>query len=580
MTTCRKASYSRYMEAVENLEKLALGLSPAERQTLLEKLNDQTALTKGPLYFEDEKTAPAYDLEAEFSKLPFLYRLWYLILSFFNSKTPGKLFEDSRISILGNMVETKSPGLYDYQKALLLPGFHRHMQRLKDASHFFYAALDSSVNRDKGAFFAFLGSLEMEDVHKKLSEETAPDFIAKKYPDMQEGDLRQMANKAMDEALAMIKDQYKTSMYFNARSLNCLKDLSSFLYDRVLMAFHANPAAGGQVCSVGIVRDLLLTLNNMLCSLKTTPPIPLLESLFVFILQERASEPGFDVNHEIHVLLVRAQDSLTVIRDFNKNVPLTWILRCSTRNMSLSPKETSGGEDWFVYYKDYWKRRIDSSFANYMKDRVERDLQDSFRTFLKGKSLKRLENAQSPTNTEGLPLKGAFTLAFLNTFHSEVFMPDLNWVLKIIMINGEWHKKENRLEFIEGYNNLVKLDDEIKKIEHEISSEGEYGKRYAQAKQEMSPLQVKRRKTQIVVEEASEDAEKIVGPVKEATESIINLLTGIIGKDTTGKYETLINLAKIATMNTQFTTGLNDVIEKFKTVRKIFQEIDDTENGK
>ena len=568
------------MEAAANFQKLVSGLSPSERQTLLEKLNDQSTLSSSPLYFEDDRAAPAYDIEVEFSNLPWIYRLWYIILSIFKSRAPVKVFEDKRVSILGNMVEDRCQGLYDYQQAILLPGFYRHIQRLKEASHFFYSALDISVNRDKGAFFAFLGSLEMEEVHKRLHDETSPEFIEQKFPEMQEAEMRQVAHKTMDEAIAMITDEHRSAMYFNARSLNCLKELSSFLYDRVLMAFHANSDAGGETCSVGVVRDLLLTLNNMLFSLKITPPLTLMESLFVFILQERASEPSFDIEHEIQQVLGKAEDSLTVIREFNKKVPLTWILRCSTRNMSLAPKEISGGEDWFVSYRDYWKRRIDAVFSDYSKDRVEKELHDSFRTFLKEKSLKKLENAQSPTNPDGVPIKGAFALAFINTFYSEVFIPDILWVLKPIMVDGEWQNKENRLEFFESYNNLIKLEDEIRKLDREMSHDGDYGKRYTQARQEMSPLQIKRKKTQIVIEEASEDAEKIIERARDASLNIVNLLSGVLGKDTNGRYDILINFSKIAAANSQFATGVSDVLSKFQTVCRIFHDIDDTENGK
>ena len=555
-------------------------MSLTERQNLLEKMKSQSTLSDGPLYFEDEKIAPAYDMNDEFSSLPWYYRFWYFVLSCFKSRPPVKIFEEKRVSALGIMVDERCQGLYDYQNAILLPSFYRRIQRLKEAAQFFYSALDSSVNRDKGAFFAFLGSLEMPDVHKKLQEETTPQFLEKRIPDVQDAEMRQLALGAMDDAFSMITEDYRNTMYFDARTLNCLKELSSFLYDRVLTSFHVSNSIGGEICSAGVVRDLLITLNNILSSLKLTPPLTLLESLFVFILQERASEPGFDMNREIQLLLVKAEQSLAVIREFNKHVPLTWILRCSTRNMSLTPSEISGGEGWFVIFKDYWKRRVESIFADYMKDRLQRKLQDSFQSFFKGQSMRMLENAQSSSNSEGLPIKGAFALSFLYTFYSVVFMPDINPVLRSILVDGEWQKKENRLEFAEGYNNIVKLEDEIKKFDYEISIAGDYGKRYTQAKQDMSTLPVKRRKIQIVIEEASEDVEKILEQAFNACQSLVNVLGGILGKDLRGKYDTLSNRAKIAGKDNQFISSLDEAIEKFQTVIKILNDLQVMEHEK
>jgi hypothetical protein len=291
-------------------------------------------------------------------------------------------------------------------------------------------------------------------------------------------------------------------------------------------------------------------------------------------------EASFDINRETHLLLTKAEDSIDVIRQFNKQVPLTWILRCFTRNMSLSPREVSGGEEWHVIYRDYWKRRIESQFTDYMKDQHQRKLSDAFRSFLKGENIKMLKNAQSVSNSEGLPIKGAFALSFLCTFYSVVFMPDVNWVLRSLLIDCEWQNKETRVEFAENYNNLVKLEDEIKKFEHEISLSGDYGKRYTQAKQDMSSLPIKRRKIQIVLEEATEDAEKILEQAHNAVENIVNILNGILGNDTRGKYEASPNLAKIAGKGGKFTVGVAETIEKFNTVLKILNDIEAMEYGR
>ena len=562
-----------------NFNRLVSGLSIEERHNLLSKLRGQSGLSNEPLYIGGNETVPSEDIEAEYSKIPWYYRLWYYLLSLFKTKPPVKIYEDDQVAVLGAKIDEISPGLYDFQKNLLLPVFYQQVEKLKEAAHFFYTALDVSVNRDRGAFFSFLGSLEMPEVHKRLSSETDPLSIAKKNPDLPETELRQASLREMDDALILVTEDHREAMYANARSLNCLKELASFLYDRVIMAFDHNSAVNGETCSAGVVRDLLLTLNNILFSLRVVPQMALLESLFVFLLQERAGEHGFDIGIEIRSLLLKADDALAVIRKFNKQVPLTLILRCSTRNMSVSPRETSGGEDWFVVYRDYWKRRIDSIFADYLKERRQRELMEAFRLFLKGKSLKFLENARTDTNRDGLPIKGAFALSFLYTFYSAIFMPEINLILRPILIDGEFQRKENRLEFTEGYNNLIKLEDEIKKFEREISLAGEYGKRYAQARQEMTSLPVKRRKIQIVVDDAQDDVDKILGRAREASQIMVNILGGILGRDTRGKYLSLTNLSKISGKDNKFINGAGDVIQQFRKVLKLLDDIEVMESG-
>jgi hypothetical protein len=561
-----------------NFNRLVSGLPLAERQNLLEKLKGQSNLSSEPLYVVAREAVHAENIEAEYVRLPWYSRLWYFILSFIKSREPSKIYEDYQVSVLGTKIEEHTPGLYDYQSGMLLPLFFRQMGRLKEAAHFFYSALDAGVNRDRGSFFAFLGSLEMPDVHQRLQSGTEPDVIAEKHPDKHETELRQIALKTMDDAFALISEDHRLVMYSNARSLFCLKELASFLYDRVLMAFSFNSAHNGEICSAGVLRDILASLNNILFSLKVVPSMTLLESLFVFIMQEKSGEQGFNINMEIHSLLTKAENSLAVIREFNKQVPLTWILRCATRKMALLPVEISGGEDWFVFYRDYWKRRADSLFADYTKDRRQRDLLSTFRNFLKGQDLKILENTQTEANPDGMPIKGAFALSFLYTFYASNFMPDINWVLRPILIDGDFKHQENRLEFTESYNNIIKLEDEIRKLEGKISLSGDYGQRYSQARQEMTALPVKRRKIQIIVEEAEEDTEKIVTAIQDASLNMVNILNGILGREERGKYDTLTNLPKIVGKDNSFIAGLVEAVRQFETVHKILDDIEAMES--
>jgi hypothetical protein len=563
-----------------NFNRLVSGLSLDERRNLLNKLKGQSTLSDEPLYEMPGEEASEGGIEDQYARLPWYYRFWYALLSLFRAKSPVKIFEDRQVASLGRRIDEAAPGLYDWQKGLLLPAFYRHLEHLKEAVRFFYTALDASVNRDRGAFFAFLGSLEMGDIHRRLTEGTDPRSLEKQHPDTSDQDLRQMAFRAMDDAIGRMSEEERAAMYASARSLNSLKELSAFFFDRVLMAFGFDASVNGHTCSAGIVRELLSSLSNILASLKTIPPLSLLESLFVFILQERSGEAGFDINRELRGLLAKAEEALEAIRGFNRQVPLPLIIRCSARNLSLSPEEISGGEEWFVVYRDYWKRRIETLFADYLKNRRLEELRSSFRYFLKGTGLKLLGNTQSDSNPDGLPVKCALALSFLLTFYSVVFMPDINKVLRPILIEGEFQRKENRAEFTESYNNLIKLDDEIKKFDLELSPSGDYGKRYIQARQDMSSLPVKRRKIQIVVDEAAADGERILEGARAASQSLINILGGIRGREARAKYDSLSNLAKLAGKSGQFLTALDEAVKSFHKALKLLDDIELAELGR
>jgi hypothetical protein len=559
--------------------RLVSELSLEERNRLLDRLNNQSSLSRDPLY-EEPADIPSFNLDEEYKHVPWYYYLFFVVLGFFKKRTPRQIFTEYMISKLGRIIDAKAPDFYNCQRDLLLPEFHKHLISLKEGARFFYTALDSSINRDKGAFYAFLASLEMEEVHRYLSTETDPAVIAGKSPSLSEAELRQTAFKAMEDGMAAITGEQRKTMYNNTRLLYCLKEVASFLYDRVILAFARDNEAKGPVCTARVVEDQLFLLNNILYSLKEIPPMTLLESLFVFILQEHTGEPGFEINTEMKNLLVKAESSLSAIREFNKQAPLTLILRCTSRDMSLSPKAVGGGEDWFVVYRDYWKRRIEAQFAEYMRLRRHRDLTNSFRYFLKGTNLKVLSNVVSDSSPDGMPIKKAFALSFLLTFYSVVFMGDINKTVRPILIDGEFYKRENRTEFTEAYNELIKLEDVIHKFEAEISPGGDYGKRYYQARSDMSSLQIKRRKIQLVMEDANRDAERIVERVQEAIQTMINVLNGIIKKDPNGKYDTLGNLSHLAGRGASLINGVIDAIQKLQKTLQLLDDIDTMESDR
>ena len=327
----------------KNFTRLVADLSLEERQDLLKKLKEHSKMNLELLYVDDDKDIPFIDVEMEYSWLPRYIRFLFFILSIIKSKPAKKVYEERGIIMLGKKIERKFPKLFNYKTGMLMPGFYKQIIKLKEASSFFYSALDASVNRNRNAFFAFLGSLEMPHIHKQLQEETNPATIVENNPSVTEKELRQQALKAMEDALHQINDEQKGSMYFDARSLLCLKGLSTFSFDRLIAAFNYNRAERGETCYAVSVREHLIALNDILFSLKIVPHMTLLQSLFVFMIRHRVNETSFNFDREINSLLSQAEESLNVIKEFNKQVPLNLIIRCSSRDLSIVPSEISGG---------------------------------------------------------------------------------------------------------------------------------------------------------------------------------------------------------------------------------------------
>jgi hypothetical protein len=96
----------------------------------------------------------------------------------------------------------------------------------------------------------------------------------------------------------------------------------------------------------------------------------------------------------------------------------------------------------------------------------------------------------------------------------------------------------------------------------------------------MSSLPVKRRKIQLVIEEASDEALKILERTRTASKSMINILNGILEKDTKGKYDTLANMSKLSGKGVRFVTGIGETIQQFQKVLQLLDDIDAMEAGR
>ncbi|AEF84711.1 hypothetical protein TREPR_3441 [Treponema primitia ZAS-2] len=576
------------MEDPEVFNRLASELSMDDRKSLLEKLGAHSGISNQPMYDDEESPkagdevpqAPGQGLAKEYEAASWLTRLVLWIIGLFTGKSSRQVFIDRQVAQLGRSIEEQSPGLYDFEHDQLLPNFHQELSKLKESARFFYDALDMSVNRDKGAFYVFLASLEMDDIHRRLLEETDPKKIAEQHTGLNESALRQLGVEAMESCIATIGDDRRTVMYYNARTLSFLRELSSFLFDRLLGSFAHQPAKLGKVCSAHLVNNYLRSLNNILFSLKETPPMTLLESLFIFILQDRAEAPDFNMEEEMKALLSQAEKALLNIRHFNKTVPLTKILRCAERDMSLLPMALSGGEDWFSLYKEYWKQTVEKRITDYTRNHRSQELLDALTAFFSGAKMKTLAGAESVLNPVGIPLKGAFCLSFLATFYSTIFMKELNLVLRPILIDGEFFKKENLAEFTESYNEIFNLGDAIRLFEGDISNAGELGKRYTQAKLEVSSLTAKRHKVQLAVDEASDEAKRIIDRMRSAMTLMKKVLKGLLTKSPDGKFDTLTNLAEMSGKTDTFTNGISATINRLNETLAFMAKIDTLEAGR
>jgi hypothetical protein len=248
--------------------------------------------------------------------------------------------------------------------------------------------------------------------------------------------------------------------------------------------------------------------------------------------------------------------------------------------MTLVPTLISGGEDWYNLFRDYWRHFADERLAAYMRRFRRKDLVETINKFLKGNVFRTLANVATEINTDGIPLAGAFNVAFLRAFYHSIFYLEITKFIGPIVEDGEFCKLENRVEFIENYGNLSHLGNTIKYFEAHISHKGDLGKRFDAARQDMSALAVRRRKLQILADEASGDAQNIIVQTRKSMLVLINMLNVIITRAPPGAYLGLTNFNDLVKKNEGLEEGIATGVSNLKEALQIMEAIDKVDNGK
>jgi hypothetical protein len=539
-------------------DRLIITLKESERKDLLDRLSKNSDISMDPLY--EKTTENLTKVEETFPKLSILSRLWYYLIGFIFGKPPLKMYEKSIIAKIGREINLSSPGYYNYVDGLLLPDMHTALTDLKKAVRFFYNALDSSVNKDKGAFYAFMASFEVPEIHELFSKISNPGNFSASHPAMGPELLKQTAMDVYAETLTSMTESQREKIYRNVRSLVCLKELSSFLYDRLIASFQLETAYHGHVCPAALIKGQLIALNNILFSLKQVPSLTLLSTLFFFSLREELENKDEKINYELQKLMAQTEKSLVTIRSFNRNVPLTKILRCVCKNTSYEPQELSGGEDWFVVFRNYWKEKIEECYDNYLMEIKCGEINKSFEIFFGDAEMIKVDDDNSE---ERMPVEFPLLFSFLLTFYKKIFLTNMNQVLRPILIDGEFIKKENRLDFTESYNELIKMEDAINSLLEKTKPGGDYGTRYTQLITDVVSPVIRHRKMQVLVDDVKTESVGIALKAKAALELMNAVIRGIMFPVEGGKYASLTNIATmLGKANREFMIALKDTSDK------------------
>jgi hypothetical protein len=534
--------------ADSSFDNLVAQLSAEERGSLLERIRSAIPVSSDPLYSAASAPGATAPSAPKVEELGLMLRLILFLRALFSGKSREELLREDELREIAHRIELKFFGVISRRREHVLGTVAEELRGLRDAARFFYDALDRSVEQDKSAFYAFLGSIELPLVHQRLVEDADPSAIASSMlavsPAVDEAAVRSAALSAFDGAFIALTEKGRRSMYQDLRSVLFLKRLSGFLFDRLLGLFKEGPE-GGISASFLEVRELLLELGDILFSMSDAPSIELMEAIFVFAQRHEPSVPEDEAVATIGEDMAKAERALERIRSFNARVPLGDLLRLVAGDPSYLPKDLPGGEDWLALYKAFWRERIEASLERWKAEHRTKELLAEIRTFVGEPGPASFAHLSREESERAPALRQELALAFLDAFYRGPFLRELNRLLKIVLVDGEFYRKDNRVEFTDAYDSILRIPELLSALDARLAPEGEIGGAWAAAYREIGAPMIRRRKTQTIARLAEEEAEQIIKREGTALHTMVQIILGFLKGEAGGRYDSLANLSSI-----------------------------------
>jgi len=558
-------------------DQLVQTLSFPERRELLEKIEASFSVSSEPLKKEDPEEKLTYDVEAEFQNLNLIRRFIIWLTSMFTKRDRSSVMMDVLLKDLRRRIVGHYSGLIDAHSPLLCEKMYGELVRLKEGSLFFRTFLRQAMGSDRVEFFAFLVEIEAESVQERLHTELQlfqlQDSSRLFFLDTPKSEIVERFNGIVEE----IPPEDKKKLYQDAQSLYCLHNLSLFSFDTVLGSFRPGRAEGEYECDFTKIRKTFVRLSELLEAADRAPSAAALRALFLFYYRDKLLELDADLEEQIREAFSDAQSALNSIREFNDRVPFNLIVKYVTQDLNYTPREIGGGEDWFVSFKEFWKRKIDNTYQIYNMRKKRQKLVENAAEFLDLKELPKLGFRTLLLLEKAFPINHELSLSFLKGFITSAYKRVAR-SMKLIYLNGEFYKEQNRKDFTEALDYINTLKERIEGIETRFEKKGDLGEKILKIKDEAENTIIRGKRIQEVISEIDSEVNSLIDTTSTRLNNLVLVLDGILHGQPGARFDTLSNLESLGARGSKLViTSWRKSLEILSKAFRLLTEIRDIE---
>ena len=533
--------------SLSTFDQLVKSLSKEETQSLLESIQNSIEEFKSEAQPEEKDSLSERIIEhqhAGISSEPFLIRLWLSIRSFLRSIPLKVIYNEELLKRMAKSLKRSAGAYINIHQNVYTGVFYTELKKLRKTQLFFTSLL-SAYDSGKGSFYMLVSSFVAPATYEKLMKETNPFSI--KIGSEVSSNIRTGFLRKIDSVFSNLTDDEKSEMYLCAQAIEWMKSFCSLALDRTLLRFNIISDSNA-TCQALTIQPEMEVLSSILYSKKNIPH-NLLQALFLMHAQETIIDDDSRMVKEADEFIKDAIEALGAIRIFLKQVPLLDITRYIKKDINWMPYKLTGGEDWFIYFKQAWYERFNQKWSTWSYEQKKFNIKVQMINLLKVGDLESMKFCPWRNLWVECKFKKELPFLFLKTFFYSFYSEKLSNTLKTILVDGNFYKHENLNEYTTSYNVLEHRKGEFEKFENRLSPTGDVGSTFAKIRAEKTATLKNKNQIEGLMHTIESEAKQLITSSIDALKSIELILTGILGGGKTSTYATITNWAVIAGVN-------------------------------
>jgi|GEM_PF-445522 len=539
-------------EQISTFEYLVTTLSSEEVKKLLgnikasmESLEQSEQSQKAKEELETEEKLPKDVISASLAKESLFLRLWLTLISFIKSIPVESLYQKELIKRIGFSLKDVASEYVDVQNKQYKKPFFNLLFNLRKTQLFFSGVLDC-YNAEKSSFYMILLSFISNKLYKNLLQKTSVFDDEKDVSTSKKNAIL----KEVESLSGELDVEIKAEMYRVAKAIEWMRTFCDFSLDKMLAKFSLH--SSGESASMQALQNEVELLASILASSKEVPT-SMLQTLF--LLQQKDSflpnrnkagqEDSEQIAKNVQKFIDDGLTSLSYVDDFKRKIPLYKIVRYVKQDITWTPLEFRGGEDWFLYFKHAWKDFFLQKWMEWTQEIQKTKTMQKILDILGQKSLDSLSYKPWRTLLGSSLLKNERLLEFFKTFFTKSYGEDVAPYIKTLLVEGSFYRTSTLAELTALNTLLNNIPTDIKNLEKELSEEGVIGSSFASIA-ESGILTIKTKaQVESLVKNIEGEFKRLINKILEALPSLKGILSAILGEGKGGEHVVLTNWSSI-----------------------------------